>query len=1096
GGCRQPREPAVLACGDAPAAVVPGHAAAAGKGATSIAASRPRRAAAARKPAIVDADSGTDSVQGEVDSGSDSDLLLEDPGPASAVASGAEGDSGPARAGGRARGGLTRRTADGGEGDGAGPTGVRAYKRRKRGDAGQVKPTGTVAEGKGPGRQRRRSSTAPAAGDGDKPTATSATGSRRISGGGAAAAGGAAATDGAEGGSPETSPRRLSAWVRKPAGRGAASGAHNAIATESAGEKELEAADVSTKAKAAAAAVTEEMATGSGAVVADAAVSGSAADVGAVLATGQPSHAAALLPGKAAAGFPAAAAAAAARHNTPMKSDAGLAAAAKPPLPLPAAAAAVKLEPRDMEHPSGAADGAASTLDAAGGSASPEQSPPRPMAVAAAPRPHHVTAARRPAATASLPAKGQGQGGRMAAAGRGSATPGAAARTTLGTGVEGDQGKPHASSAARPSSVPASGTAAKTAGASAPSPAQLPGSGLGGSVGSSSLPQLPQALAPRMNLGRPPTVVTAKLRAAPSAQLPARAVLAAAAASVVQPSASAAIDGAAALASPESPMGEADAAGHGGGGGVGDAGNHRRGGAAPPSNMDAADGPASREAATFSRPGSVPDLRETSFVAAQTVGSAAVDAAGSRQGDELTGSAAGAAVAPPPPAHCGTALGLDSAGYARFLCDLRRGLLLPTLLPFLRLRGSFWLDGQAAFRELSRARMGRRPCEEGDKATGTAAAKRERAVGELRAKLGAWGAERFCTAPPPPPPLAAAAADNVEEEADVPPPLPEATPPGLNGDDGDDANGVSAGHTRPWAHRRTPLFMFSKTSDGNCVQAEGYRTTAGSRMAKPGNAFSAEPPPPPPPLYVADAATGRGPGHHRRAPYAISCFRRGGKSSSSGAAVGGVSGEDGLSEGAGGGSASGDEGGTSSTADGSSGAAAVERCLSLRASSAGAAAAAAACGRPPRPGPPAGAGPAGEPNATAPTGAAAASGPTGPWRPPRVLGQSAAGGAGAAATTSAAGSAGAPSWERTASVERDVASRRRSEPHEPERDRRDRVRDNVVDNELRVGAAGRGGGAGGARSSGAQGGPFTTAAEDVADRDDHEPRDGEAHRDS
>ncbi|GIL60405.1 hypothetical protein Vafri_14853, partial [Volvox africanus] len=117
---------------------------------------------------------------------------------------------------------------------------------------------------------------------------------------------------------------------------------------------------------------------------------------------------------------------------------------------------------------------------------------------------------------------------------------------------------------------------------------------------------------------------------------------------------------------------------------------------------------------------------------------------------------------------------------------------------------------------------------------------------------------------------------------------------------------------------------------------------------------------------------------------------------------------------------------------------------------------------------------AGEANATAPAG---------PWRPPRVLGLSAAGGGGAAATTSAAGSAGAPSWERTASVERDVGSRRRPEPHELERDRRDRVRDSAADNEPRVGAAGGGGGAGGARSSGAQGGPFATAAEDVADRD-------------
>ncbi|GIL60407.1 hypothetical protein Vafri_14854, partial [Volvox africanus] len=312
-------------------------------------------------------------------------------------------------------------------------------------------------------------------------------------------------------------------------------------------------------------------------------------------------------------------------------SDAGLAAAAKPPLPLSAAEAAVKSEPRDTEHPSGAAGGAASSVDAADGTASPEQSPPRPMAVAAALRPQQVTAARRPAATASLPAKGQGLGGRMAATGKGSAAPGAA-RTTLATGMEGDEGKPHASSAARLSGVSASGTAASTAGASAPSSAQLPGSGLGGGLGNNSLPQLPQALAPRMNLGRPPTVVTAKLRAAPSAQLPARAVLAAAAASVVQPSAGAAIDGAAAAAaSPESPMGEADAAGQGGSGGVGDAGNHRRGGTAPPSNVDAIDGPASREAATFSRPGSVQDLRETSLGAVQTVGSTAVDVAGSRQ---------------------------------------------------------------------------------------------------------------------------------------------------------------------------------------------------------------------------------------------------------------------------------------------------------------------------------------------------------------------------------------------------------------------------------------------------------------------------------
>ncbi|GIL80574.1 hypothetical protein Vretifemale_9725, partial [Volvox reticuliferus] len=184
------------------------------------------------------------------------------------------------------------------------------------------------------------------------------------------------------------------------------------------------------------------------------------------------------------------------------------------------------------------------------------------------------------------------------------------------------------------------------------------------------------------------------------------------------------------------------------------------------------------------------------------------------------------------------------------------------------------------------------------------------------------------------------------------------------------------------------------------------------------------------------------------------------------------------------------------------------------------AAAAAACGRPPRPGPPpAGVGTASEQNATAPLGAVPtpAAAPTGPWRPPRALGQStaalpvpgsvaagisfstgaaAAGGGGAAVTTSAACSAGAPSWERTASVERDVASRRRSEPHELERDRRDRARDSAADNEPRAGGAGSGGGGGGPRSGGAQGGPYATAAEDVADRDYREPRDGDARRDS
>ncbi|GIL80575.1 hypothetical protein Vretifemale_9727, partial [Volvox reticuliferus] len=888
-GTAKLRDPAVLAGGDAPAVGGSGHATPVGDG-TSIAASRPRRAAAARKPAIVDADSVTESVHGEVDSGSDSDLLLEDLGAAGWAAAGVAADSGPTGARGRGpRGGVQRQMGDG-HGDGAG-TGSRAHKRRKRGDAGQAKPTGPVGEGKGPGRQRRRSSTA-AADEGDKPTAPSAAVFRRGSGGGAAAAGGAA-TDDAEGVSPETSPRRLPAGGRKPSGRVAGDfGASSAAATEGAGGKEWEAADKMRKEQAAAVA-EEEPATGSG-VAADVAVAGGA-DSGATRVPGQNSHAPPSLPGRTAPGLPSAA-----RHKTPVKaSDAGLAAAGKPPLPLSAAAAAVKHEPRDTEHTNGATGGAAPTVDAADDTASPEQSPPSSTAVAVvAPQPQQVTAARRPAATASLPAKGQGSGGRMA--GRGSAAPGAAG-TTLSTDVEGDQGKPLAGSAARPSSVPAGGIAANTAaGAPAPSSAHLSGPGLGGGIGNSSLPQLPQALAPRMNLGRPPMVVTAKLRAAPSAQLPARAILAAAA-SAVQPIAGAAIDGAVA-ASPGSPTGEVDAAGPGGGG---DGGDYRRGGTAPPSNMDSTDGPASREAATFSRPGSCQDP-ETSLGATQAVGS--VDVAGSRQVDELTASAAAAtAAAPQPPATCGTALGLDSVGYARFLCDLRRGLLLPTLLPFLRLRGSFWLDSHAAFGELSRARPGGWSCGEGDKAAGTAAATRERAVGELRAKLGSWGTERFCTAPPPPPPPPPPA-DNGEEEADVPPPLPETTPPGVNGEDCDGANGCSAGNTRPWARRRTPLFMYGKASDSSCVHADGYRTTAVSRMARSGSAFLAEPPPPPPPPYVADTAAGRGPGHHRRAPYALSCFRRGGKSSPSGAVVHGVSGEDGVSEGAGDGSVSGDEG--------------------------------------------------------------------------------------------------------------------------------------------------------------------------------------------